>query len=108
MVRVSGWLVLLARSAAAKDAEILVLCGQGHEMTLHLLLPRSRHAGELLAWHFRSSGGTSCAARDLATKRTRIGVRIKAAKRGIRCGIRAAFSHFDRRILCIRFCCSCR
>jgi len=30
MVRVSGWLVLLARSDAAQDAEILVLREQGH------------------------------------------------------------------------------
>jgi hypothetical protein len=77
-------------------------------MTLHLLFPRSRHAGELLAWHFRSSGGTSCAARDLATKRTGIGARIKAAKRGIRCGIRAAFSQCDQGILCTRPFCLCR
>ena len=56
MVRVSGWLVLLARSDAARDAEILVL---RHEVAVlrrqsgRLRLCQLVTPGTLLAWHRR-------------------------------------------------------
>jgi hypothetical protein len=47
IVRIAGWMVLLARSAASKDVELLVLC---HEVAVL----RRQNPGPRLGWADRA------------------------------------------------------